>query len=121
MSSNLPKTFDPPLSLPEWQKIIWVWANEKGWHDPLPTISTQMINTVSELTEAHEEIRNGRKPDEVYFRSNGKPEGFPVELADALIRILHTAEMFGLDMNEIVRLKMRYNETRSRRHGGKTA
>lgn len=39
------------------------------------------------------------------------------ELADALIRILDTAEGDGIDIEKHVHLKMRYNATRDNMHG----
>lgn len=48
-----------------------------------------------------------------------KPEGFGVELADALIRILDLAAFLGLDMGALVELKMEYNAGRPHKHGGR--
>lgn len=42
----------------------------------------------SEISEVLEEYRKGRQATEVYPGNNGKPEGIPIELADAIIRIL---------------------------------
>lgn len=50
-----------------------------------------------------------------------KPEGFPIEIADALIRIFDLAGAHGIDLDEAVRIKMAYNATRPVRHGGKLA
>lgn len=43
---------------------------------------------ISEICEAQNELRDGRDLTEVYYSDNKKPEGFPVEIADAMIRIL---------------------------------
>lgn len=51
----------------------------------------------------------------------GKPEGFGVELADCVIRILDTCETYGLDLEALIVEKMNYNRTRPYRHGGKSA
>lgn len=48
-----------------------------------------------------------------------KPEGVPVELADAAIRLLDNCENAGIDLGYEIRRKMRYNETRAFRHGGR--
>ena len=48
----------------------------------------------------------------------GKPEGFPAELADLLIRVGDLAAALGIDLDFEVRRKMAYNETRPYRHGG---
>jgi NTP pyrophosphatase (non-canonical NTP hydrolase) len=107
----------------EWAEKIGEWGKRKGWHndsmDP-HAIATKLLLVASELTEAFEEIRDGGTPTEVYDRID-KPEGFPIEIADAVIRILHLCYELGIDIDKMVELKMAYNETRSYRHGGKTA
>lgn len=46
-----------------------------------------------------------------------KPEGFPVELADVMIRLMDLAERMGIDLAEMINIKMAYNATRPYRHG----
>lgn len=48
-----------------------------------------------ELSEAVEEYRNGHGLTEIYYNDDGKPEGVPVELADAVIRTLDTAVKYN--------------------------
>ena len=48
-----------------------------------------------------------------------KPEGWAWETADLLIRIFETCEEHGVDIEPYVEAKMKYNETRELRHGGK--
>lgn len=48
-----------------------------------------------------------------------KPEGIPSELADTVIRIADMCGFYGIDLQEAVEQKMRYNRTRPHRHGGK--
>ena len=57
---------------------------------------------------------------EVYFVEN-KPEGVPIELADLIIRVLDTCEQYGIDIEAAIEMKIKYNETREYRHGGKLA
>lgn len=84
----------------------------------------------SELSEALEFYREN--PDLVYTEGNGdrsdfflsgdkgdKPDGFWIELADCIIRILHMAARYDVDMGELVLLKMVYNRNRPFKHGGK--
>lgn len=87
---------------------------------PPRNISEMLMLMVTEIAEAEEEYRNGQLLDGVRMEEN-KPEGFGVELADAIIRILDTAEGLGIDLQYLVSLKMKYNETRPHRHGGKKA
>jgi len=49
----------------------------------------------------------------------GKPEGVPSELADILVRLIDTASRYSIDLAEEFMRKMRYNETRGYKHGGK--
>lgn len=48
-----------------------------------------------------------------------KPEGIPTELADIIIRTVHIAAYFGIDLAGALADKMVYNEQRAYRHGGK--
>lgn len=68
--------------------------------------------------EAVEEYRKGRDPREIYYNGE-KPEGIPIELADAVIRILDYCEFAGIDLESAISIKARYNESRPYRHGGK--
>lgn len=91
---------------------------------------------IGELIEAHEELRSGKKMGEAYtdpaksvdrrVGSNGhtdkwettpKPEGIPSELADVVIRVLDTAVEFGIDLEEVIADKARYNRAREAMHG----
>ncbi len=75
---------------------------------------------ITELSEAIEELREGHGLGEVYEGEGGKPKGYPVELADAVIRLFDLAYMLDLDLEKLIEDKLRYNETRGERHGGKT-
>ena len=82
-------------------------------------IPERLMLIVSELAEALEEHRNHHAPKEIYYGSEGKPEGIPIELADALIRILNLCGEHDIDIGEAVKIKHRYNKTRSFKHGNK--
>lgn len=80
-------------------------------------LDQKLMLIVRELGEAHEELRDGRTPTEVYYREDGKPEGFGVEMADAVIRIMDVCEALGIDLETRVVEKMGYNSTRPVKHG----
>jgi NTP pyrophosphatase (non-canonical NTP hydrolase) len=103
-------------------------AESKGWWDEnivagkvIPrSIGDQFANFHSEISEAWELYRDGKPMDHVWLEE-GKPEGIGVELADCIIRILDTCEEYKIDIAYCLKLKMKYNETRPYRHGGKLA
>jgi len=116
---------------------IHQWAVNKGWWAiPNRTPPTMHMLVVTELAEATEEARKETPP--VYFCKEGtkitpsneqfwkwanednlKPEGELIELADAVIRIMDYCGQRGWDLGEAIEMKMKYNDSRSYRHGGK--
>jgi NTP pyrophosphatase (non-canonical NTP hydrolase) len=48
-----------------------------------------------------------------------KPEGLAVELADVVIRVFDLAEQLNLPLDRAIQEKITFNNTRSRKHGGK--
>lgn len=48
-----------------------------------------------------------------------KPEGIPSELADIMIRVLDIAGYYGIDIEQAMLIKAKFNETREYLHGGK--
>jgi len=94
-------------------------AKEKGWHEKEVTVSDFISNTHAELSEAFEEYRAGMPLKEIRVNEDGKPEGFPTELADIFIRIADFCGLHGIDLEEAIQMKMVFNKTRTYRHGGK--
>jgi NTP pyrophosphatase (non-canonical NTP hydrolase) len=104
-------------SLHNLQQTAWQIAEDHGWHESPRTPGDLIALIHTELSEAFEEIRNGRPPNAVTYE--GKPEGFGVELADAVIRILDVCGIYDIDLEKLLVEKMEFNRTRSYRHGGK--
>ena len=103
------------------RKGFWDGHSERTERD---VINEKLLLIISELTEAMEEVRSGHEVSEIWYepKNDGdtvalKPEGFTIEVADAMIRI---ADLFGwldIDLTEAIRLKAAYNETRPHKHG----
>lgn len=96
-------------------------AVEKGWYqDGGRNIPEALCLIHSEISEALEEYRSGECTLTGYqLRIGGKPEGFAVEIADAVIRIADLCGHLGIDLADHVRRKHAFNTTRPERHGGK--
>lgn len=124
-------------SLASLKRQVHEIACEKGWwgdkhpwtpeqlHDAkVPWVASQLMNIVSELAEAHAELARGNlevryEPNPYKVGGPPKPEGFPVELADALSRMLDLCEGLGVDVEAVLLEKMAFNRTRPHLHGGK--
>lgn len=89
-------------------------AVRHGFWDKPPEFGTAIALIHSELSEALEEHREGKN---AYYVENGKPEGYAVELADAVIRIADLCGYMGIDLESVISEKMKYNESRPYRHG----
>lgn len=92
-------------------------AAEHGFVTTEANIPEKLMLITSELAEALEEYRgdvHGIRA--IYASAGGKPEGFAVELADALIRIVELAEALQLPLITAIKVKQEYNEQRPMLH-----
>ena len=106
-------------SISEWQVEVHKNAKAHGFWEMPRSIGELLMLVTSELSEALEEIRNGNHVWEVNYTADCKPKGFPIELADAVLRILDLCEYLGLNLEQAMIDKHKYNLTRPYKHGKK--
>jgi len=93
---------------------------DAGWWDSTDyksKVPEKLLMVHSEISEAVEEYRDGHTYE--WVGDNGKPEGLPVEIADAIIRLADLCGALGYDIEDVIARKMAYNKTRGHRHNGK--
>ena len=97
-------------------------AKEHGWWDGPVNIPEKLALIHSEVSEALECYRNDEMLiDRLHWSQIGKPEGFPIEIADVIIRLFDLSAHLKIDLEAAIQTKMDYNKTRAYRHGGKRA
>jgi NTP pyrophosphatase (non-canonical NTP hydrolase) len=106
------------MNLNEIGKVAYENAVRKGFYETPRTIGEALSLIHSEVSEALEDLREGKM--QTTYRGDGKPEGFPSELADIIIRVCDLATDRGIDLDKEVRDKMKFNATRPYKHGGKS-
>lgn len=135
------------LNIPELVLLAGENSRAHGFHEDRPSVGNivpesalqawlgnRLMLIVDEVSEGHEEIRNGHAATETYYTDKAggqyfhqvytedrkprfKPEGLPSELADIVIRVADLCYTEGIDLEGIIREKMAYNATRPHKHG----
>lgn len=90
-------------------------AMEKGWWDNERDVGDLIALLHTEVSEAYEAVRHGNPPDDKVSDF----DGLTAELADVIIRIMDMAAGLDLRVAEALIAKIKFNKTRSYRHGGK--
>lgn len=98
------------------QQEVHDLAVSKGWYDSNRSVGDMIALCHSELSEALESYRSHGLDE---WTEGDKPEGFGIELADCIIRILDMSESLGINIQRCVSVKHAYNKTRPYRHGNK--
>lgn len=101
----------------EWIRLSSNVAHDHGWN-AVDNIHRSLLLVVGEITEAQNELRNHHPYSEIYLDGD-KPEGFGIELADAVFRIFNIAADCGVDLEDCMARKHAYNIRRPFMHGGK--
>ena len=116
---------NPPQTVDEWVNYIGKWSQEKGWAFGLSDTPEKIALMHEELSEALGEYR--RRSPMLYWSESEevegakKPEGIPIELIDCVIRIFHYLATFNYSAQELLEMKMDYNQKRPYRHGNRRA
>lgn len=100
--------------------LITKTAEDHGWGDGPSDFPRAVALIHSEVSEAFEHYREGQEITEVFYHGiDAKPDGVPIELADIIIRVMHVARYWGIDLEEAILRKNRYNQDRPFKHGNK--
>ncbi|MDR0476212.1 MAG: hypothetical protein LBH43_21420 [Treponema sp.] len=116
------------MTLNELRDEVYEYAKKQGFHETPTNLGESLMLVVSELSEALEADRNGKRfaktgvsADEIKLISGGFEKfargTVEEEITDAIIRLFDIAGTLGMDLDRWVQSKMEYNKTRPYKHG----
>jgi len=117
------------MTINEIAEKVHVLAREKGWYDKEEDenqyIERICNNLHDEISELHESWRSCNlhlpcdKSADMITAGIEPITCLEEELADIIIRVLDSAQYFGIDIQKVILAKHEYNTGRTYRHGGK--
>lgn len=106
------------------KKARWYgMANPAGQGKIPPNVGQQLMYPLRQIMKAWDILNEGVNVDckSLTLAGKGYMDGMPVRLASACLYIEDLAKHHGFDLENAMRVKHKYNETRAYRHGGKLA
>lgn len=115
------------MNIDKWTARVSNWKRQDAAEKPVEYHISHVHEEVSEVFGAHRLILKGTLPKRpktkkalkgwnpythVWFQKDGKPEGFGIELADVILVCLYIAYVTGIDLEQMMEQKMKYNETK---------
>ena len=107
------------INLNRLSKSIHRGNKKKGFYDHDKNFGELIALMHSELSEALEDYREGKKPNKSFYEEDGKLCGIPSEFADCIIRILDVCGYYKIDIDKAIKEKLEYNKTRPYKHDKK--
>jgi len=101
----------PNLVLKQWQEAIAAWVQVKG----LPPLSQEelMMDLTFDVGQIMLMFRKGKL--ETFWGTHGEPKGYPAEMAQLFVSLLHLATTANVDLSKEVASVMEFNYSRAAR------
>lgn len=90
-------------------------ARARGFHAGNKSPAEALAFVMSKLGQGLRLLKRGERLTEIRTGASGKPLGFPIKLADAVISISDTAASLGIDLGDAVARKTAWNAARAKR------